>query len=287
MMRRALWVTVGMASAVVLVACGSGAPESASEPGFGRCEITASAPVAEIATVAPDVLTLATPLPFPVAYATSDDGRVDGGYLYCLGAEIAHRAGLGGVTVVERSFTDITAGAATEYDVSLVDATVTPERAAVVSFAAPYGANTSGVLARAGAPITEAAMSSARIAVVESSLQQSALTAALPEATIAAYASPGEVAAAVASGDVEAGVLDTALALVEADASQGALAVIAEYAVGGDLAPVLPRGSPEVEAVSAIIESMRADGTLDAIRARWLSEDVGAAVSPVPEWSLP
>jgi hypothetical protein len=32
---------------------------------------------------------------------------------------------------------------------------------------------------------------------------------------------------------------------------------------------------------------MRADGTLDAIRARWLSEDVGAAVSPVPEWSLP
>lgn len=268
---------------VLLAACSTEAPQGASSPDFGRCEITASEPIAEIATVTPDVLTLATPLPFPVAYATADQGRVDGGYLYCLGAEIAHRAGLAGVVLREESFTDVMSGGASDYDLALVDATVTPERAEVVSFAAPYGVNSSGVLVPVGAPMTEGAMRTARIGVVASSLQESVLTTAFPDAMITAYASPAEVAAAVTSGAVEAGVLDTTLAVVEASSSQGALAVIAEYAVGGELAPVLPLASPAVDAVSAIVESMRADGTLDAIRARWLS---GAGAKPLPAWSL-
>jgi ABC-type amino acid transport substrate-binding protein len=275
------------ALAGAVAACGGGAQGVATTPGLGACEITDSAAIAEVTTVSPDVLTLAGPLPFPVAYTTDDDGRMDGGYLYCLGAEIAHRAGLAGVVFVEESFSDLMSGQAVGYDLALVDATVTPERAQVVSFAAPYAVNSTGVLVRADASMTEASMESARVGVVESSLQQSAFAAGLPNATVVAYSSPDEVASAVLDGDVDAGLLDTVLALVQATSSSGDLTVIAEYSIGGDIAPVLPKDSVNVPAVSQIIDSLRADGTLEAIRARWLSGETGDAGSPLAEWHLP
>jgi polar amino acid transport system substrate-binding protein len=271
--------------AAVVAACGGGAQGVATAPGFGACEVTDSPAIAEVTTVSPDVLTLAGPLPFPVAYTTDDEGRLDGGYLYCLGAEVAHRAGLQGLAFTETSFPAVVGGEASGYDIALVDATVTPERAAVVSFAAPYASNTSGVLARKASPVTQGDMDGARVGVVHGSLQQSTLASGLPRATIVGYPSPEDVAAAVTSGDVDAGVLDTVLALVQASASAGALTVVAEYDVGGDLAPVLPRASSNTSSVSAIIESMRADGTLDAIRARWLREATGADPE-LPRWDL-
>ena len=256
-------------------------------PGFGQCDVTSSAAIASLSTQAEGVLTLAGPLPFPLAYTTDADGRLDGGYLYCLGAEIAHRAGLEGVAFTEQAFPDLVAGKVSGYDVALVDATVTPERAAAVSFAAPYGTNSSGVLARTDSAIKQADVAEATIAVVEGSLQQSVFGRAFPQAVVVGVVGPSEAADAVERGEADVAILDTNLAMIEAASSSSDLAVIARYPIGGDLAPVLPLGSANVTPVSTIIESMRADGTLDAIRQRWLVPALGGDPEAIPEWPPP
>lgn len=63
-------------------------------PNFGNCKPTGAAGSISLTTVEPDTLVVATVLPNPGWWNGTSPGDTKDGFEYCLAAEIAQRAGL-------------------------------------------------------------------------------------------------------------------------------------------------------------------------------------------------
>lgn len=74
---------------------------------------------------------------------------------------------------------------------------------------------------------------------------------------------------ALRTGDVDLVLSDSAAAQAYVAASDGGLKIIGEPLGTEEFGFIFPKGSDLVEPINAAIESMRADGTLDALNQRW------------------
>ena len=83
------------------------------------------------------------------------------------------------------------------------------------------------------------------------------------------YPSEGAKLRAIRSGKADVGLFDlpAAQAIAHADPD---LEVAAKLSTTEPIAAALPEGSDNVEAVSAALRAMQADGTLDRLAERWL-----------------
>jgi polar amino acid transport system substrate-binding protein len=77
---------------------------------------------------------------------------------------------------------------------------------------------------------------------------------------------------ALRNGDVDLVLSDSTAANGYVAASEGALKIIGEPLGTEDFGFIFPKGSDLVEPINAAIESMRADGTLDALNTKWFLE---------------
>ena len=150
-MRRVGAALVAVSLAFALAACGDddGGGGSDAEGAFGECEIQSEVgELGDVELVSDGELTVATNLPAPGFWNGDDPGSVNGGFEYCMAAEIATSLGLDAVEVVQVSFDALVAGQAGDFDMALSQVTITEERAEVVDFSVPYA----GISAVVGAP---------------------------------------------------------------------------------------------------------------------------------------
>jgi polar amino acid transport system substrate-binding protein len=91
---------------------------------------------------------------------------------------------------------------------------------------------------------------------------------------------------AVSSGVVDLAVQDTAIMLGFAKNSGGTLKVVGQFESGEQYAAIYPKDSTNGDTMSAAIEAMRGDGTLDKLSATWLGPELGGDPAAVPVWSL-
>lgn len=271
-----------LASVVLLAAV----PAMAADGAFGRCELHADAAKHALTPAQEGVLTIAVPLPSPQAYQGNTPETIDGGYLYCLGAEIANRGGLGKIVVKNASFESLVTGKGTDFDMSIWDLFPTEERKKSVDFSGSYRFTDTGVIAKAGSDVTAETLGAKRIGVLLGSVQEKFVREKLKlTGDLRIFQSNDDMWAALMANQIDAALADTETALPRATASNGTLKVFGRYPVGGDVAILFPKGSKNVGPTDAILADMRADGSLKGIEDKWLAPILGAPVSTIAEWS--
>ncbi len=135
---------------------GSGTTSGGSSSGnFGDCDITvAKGSLGDVKLTSDGELTVATNLPAPGFWNGDDPDSINGGFEYCMAADIATSLGLDKVKVVNVSFDALVAGQTAGFDLALSQVTITDERAKVVDFSTPYFSSDQGVLVNKGTTIS-------------------------------------------------------------------------------------------------------------------------------------
>lgn len=287
-MRQRLRAATLVVLAGAVTACG-GAPGPAAEPSaaFATCRVSTTPGSVELDTVTDGTLTVGVVLPNPGNWDGDSPDTIEGGFEYCLAAEIAHAAGLTGLELQQLSFEALVAGQARGYDLAMSGIFITDQRERAVDFSQSYYRTTSALLTRADTPLAEADLPTAVLGVYNGSVQQTWVDEELqPAEQPRTYQGTPDMVAALQAGQIDAALLDTPLMLTAASGSGGALAVVGQIDVGGDSGAVLPSGSPNVGAVDAVIDDLRDRGVLDELEQRYLIPAFGADPASIPTWSI-
>lgn len=276
------------AGAVVVSTCLALATTQLAMAGeFGRCKLTENVTKHELMPAHDDTLTIAVPLPSPQAYEGNTPETIDGGYLYCLGAEIANRGGLSRISVKNASFESLVTGKGSDFDMSIWDLFPTEKRKKSVDFSDAYRFTDTGVIAKANGDVTEENLASKRIGVLLGSVQETFAREKLSlTQNLRIFQSNDDMWSSLMANQIDAALIDTETALPRATASNGVMEVVGRYPIGGNVAILFPKESKNVEPTNLILKDMRADGSLEAIEEEWLAPILGAPVTSIPEWSV-
>lgn len=277
---------LAVAGVLLFTGCASAPQSEAGENGhaFGACELSDNPPIHELETMKDGVLTVAASLPYPAGYRGNTLTDVDGGYMYCIDAEIAHRAGLEKIELVNASFEALVTAKSSSFDFALWDIIVTDERAAVVDFSIPYNTYNTGVLVETGSDLTEESIKDATVGVLSGSRQLTFVEDVLKPAEVRVFNSNDDLFNSLMARQLDAVLIDTAVVMPRAASSDGKLEVIAQYEVGGDVAALFPKGSENVDPVNEILRDMQEDGTLDRILDQWLNDILGGDPNALEVW---
>ncbi|MFN5825562.1 MAG: ABC transporter substrate-binding protein, partial [Rhodobacterales bacterium] len=263
----------------------SGVPALAE--GFGECKLTGTAGSVQIPTVAEGTLTVAAILPAPDSFKGNSPETIVGGFEYCLAAEIAHRAGLSSVTVQNVPWPALIAGQLSGFDVAMTNIFITEERLKAVDFTIPYFVATSGVMVRSedAGKINKDNLGSMRLGVFLASVQDRYLDSTMkPTGEVRRFEATADMFTALSAGQVDAVLFDLSGVLPAASQSNGALSVVGQYNVGGDVGGVLIKGSEAKAGFDAAVQSMIDDGTLAQLVATWYAPLWGVDPATIPYW---
>ncbi len=289
-MKKSLQNSITLAVALSLIALTGCSGQSSAAAGgqgsFGECEVTQNPTIHKLTPKTDGELTVAASLPFPAGYKGNTVDSVTGGYMYCLDAEIANRAGLKKVKLVNASFEALVTAKSSNFDLAVWDIYRTPERLKVVDFSTPYNKYETGVLVKKGSDLTKDTIRGATVGVLAGSIQLNYVNETLKPKSVRVFNSNDDLFNAVLAGQVDAALNDTATVMPRAASSVDKLAVIGKYpAVGGDVAALFPKGSANVAPVDQILADMKKDGTLDKINEKWLNSILGGNPKTLPDWS--
>ena len=166
-----------------------------------------------------------------------------------------------------------------QYDMGMTGITIRDDRREVVDFSEPYLRSEMLMIVRGDEDrFTDAASFAA-----DPDLLAAAQPATTPFYTtiydvldgdeanprVVKFETFGAGLAALRSGDVDLVLSDSTAANGYVAASDGGLKVIGEPLGAEDFGFIFPKGSDLVGPINAAIESMRADGTLDALNQKW------------------
>ncbi|MFT4193704.1 ABC transporter substrate-binding protein [Ottowia sp.] len=258
-----------------------------AQANYGECTVTPNPPVRPMATRVPDALTVAVPLPSPGAYNGNTPETINGGYMYCMVAEIANRAGGKKVVVKNASFESIVTGKGSDFDMSVWDILITDARKQAVDFSDPYRKADTGVLVRPNSDLTEDSIRNASVGSLLGSAQEKFIreTKLIDPQKLRLFQSNDDMWAALRSRQIDAVLTDTNV--VMRAAKRMSLKVVGRYPAGGDIAALFPKGSKNVATVNQILDDMRKDGSLRAVEVKWLEPGLGGDPNAIPMWRAP
>ncbi len=171
----------------------------------------------------------------------------------------------------------ITAVSRGEYDVSAGGITITDERAEVVAFSDGYMKTIQRLMVRLDedrfADATEFAAGDFTIGVQVATTNYEAAAELIGEERVVAYDSFGFAVQALISGDVDGVVMDDVAGQGYVGVNSGEIKLLADELVSDELGFIYPQDSELVEPFNMALESMREDGALDAINAKWFPPD--------------
>ena len=282
-------MALAAASALALTGCG-GSTQAQDEGGaaFGECEVYGTAGSIKLNPVTPDTLTVQTNLPSPGWWKGISPEKITGGFEYCLAANIAHRAGLGKLKVVNASFDALAAGQTDGFDIAMAQVSITPERKKVVQFSAPYFDSNVSVLVKKGSGVSAENITSKTVGVALGTTAVAFTQEKLKPGTPArVFQETDAMVTGVASGQIDAAIQDTAIMLGFASGSGGAMEVVGQYKTGEQYGAIYPKGSANAAAMDEAIAAMGKDGTLDKLSASWLGPTLGGDPAQVPVFEVP
>ncbi|MBZ9798451.1 ABC transporter substrate-binding protein [Mesorhizobium sp. ES1-4] len=271
------WLRLVAVSALTVLAAGT-----ASAGQYGNCQVTGTKGAYHIDPVTPGQLTVEVSLPAPGWFNGDTPDTIADGYEFCMAAEIAARAGLAKVVLVNASWAQLIGGNTHNFDIALAEATITEPRKQVVDFSSPYFDSDIGILAKAGTKVDSAAVKQMRIGVKQGTAGAEFIMDTLkPSQEVKVYTTSPALVAGLQAGQVDAVAADTAYLLGFAAKSQGAFTVVGQYHTGAAYGGVFPKGSQNVAAVNAIIDDMKRDGTMSALGAKYLGAAWGVDPSKI------
>jgi ABC-type amino acid transport substrate-binding protein len=259
------------------------AGDAPAAPDYGNCEVSGARGSVKLVTVVPGALSVRPVLPAPNWWNGDSPDTIRDGFEYCMAANMAYRAGLDRVIVVNRSFAQVIAGQATGFDIALSEITITEERKKVVNFTEPYFNSDQGVLVKVGTHIDKDNIKKMRLAAEQSTTTlQYIMDNIKPAEPPRVFASVAGMYAALAAGQVDAVLFDTPNVLARAKESNGLFKVVGRYDMGERWGGMVNKDSPNLAVFNTLIEDFRKDGTLERLTAKYLTPNLGMDPARLP-----
>ena len=277
MPRRSL-ATIALLAAAGLALAGcasSGASDASSEAGGEY--------------VTPGKLTIGTGEPAYYPWVQDDSPESGEGFEAAVAYAVAAQLGFdeGDVEWVRTTFDQAIAPGPKDFDFNLQQFSITPEREEAVDFSSPYYETTQVVITVDGSPAAGASsiadLKGLLIGAQTGTTSLDAIEEVIaPSAGAQVFNTNDDAKLALQSGTVDAIVVDlpTAFYLTAVELDGGEIiGQLPETSAGGDqFGLVLAKDSPLTERVTAAVDALREDGTLDELAAEWLGGDDAAPV---------
>ena len=194
----------------------------------------------------------------------NDDGELDG-FEKHLGDELCKRAGLTCEWVINDWDTIIPNLVSGNYDTIIAGMSITDERDEVIDFTDPYTQpDPSAYMALSSDVNLDGAVIAAQTNTIQSGF------VAASGGTLVEFATADETVAAVRSGEADAVLADRNYLLPIADADAGLVLLAQQEMIGGGVGMGIRESDGELRAkFNTAIQSMKADGSLNALIAEW------------------
>jgi polar amino acid transport system substrate-binding protein len=220
------------------------------------------------ATLAQDVVRMGTEGAYPPYNFINDAGEVDG-FERAVGDELCARANLTCVWVTnewDSIIPNLTSG---NYDTIIAGMSITEEREEVIDFTQNYYPPASSLFMALSA---DADLAGGVIAAQTNTIQSGYI--AETGATLVEFATPDETVAAVRNGEADATFADGDFLLPIANEDSDLMIVGEPVQLGGGIGLGLREGDDELrEAFNTAIQSMKDDGSLNALIIEWFGPD--------------
>ena len=274
MTRRRLSVTIAVLAAAAIALSGCAAVDASTEAESGDY-VTAGK------------LTIATGEPAYYPWVQDDDPASGQGFEAAVAYAVAEELGFDRADVewVRTTFDQAIAPGPKDFDLNLQQFSITPEREEAVDFSSPYYETTQVVITVEDSPAAGAdSIADLQPLLVGAQTGTTSLTAIeeviAPTSGAQVFNTNDDAKLALQNGQVDAIVVDlpTAFYLTAVELEGGEIiGQLPQTSAGGDeFGFVLEKDSPLTARVSAAVDALRADGTLDALAAEWLGGDDAA-----------
>jgi polar amino acid transport system substrate-binding protein len=289
-MRRRLPVLAAAATLAALAACAPADEPAASGPsassGSASPSSSASCSPETLKTRTPGTLTVGTDKPAYEPWFVGDDPKNGKGYESAVAYAVAKQLGYAPAAVkwTVVSFNSAIAPGPKTFDVDINQVSITDERKKNLDFSSGYYDVAQSVVtvkgSKAAGATTLAQLKKVKLgAQVGTTSYTAAKNQIAPEQAVAVYNSNDDAKAALQNGQIDALVVDlpTGLFLAAADLDGGKL--VGQLPVTGtpeQFGMVLDKGSSLTSCVSQAVDALRADGTLQKLQQRWLTDTAGA-----------
>lgn len=272
-LRTALAATAA-ALALILAGCAGGT----STPAGGASDSAGT----DAGYITPGKLTFATGETAYEPYVYGDDPASGKGFEAAVAYAVADQLGFAkdDVVWVRTSFESAIAPGPKNFDINIQQYTITDERKQAVDFSTPYYEASQSVVAIKGGKaqgITDiAGLKGLAIGAMTGSTSAATLEKAIaPTTAPSLYNSNEDAVAALKAGQIDAIVLDTPTAYVAVNAPYiDNSFVVGELPAAGvpdQWGLLLAKDSPLTAKVSAAVDALRQNGTLDELKKQWLS----------------
>jgi polar amino acid transport system substrate-binding protein len=260
-----------------------GVAQAATADMIGSCQMTGAKGAFPIVPAVAGQMTVEVALPAPGWWNGDTPDTIKDGYEYCMAANMAYRAGLAKLVVVNATWDSLIAGQTKGYDFALSEASITEKRKKVVDFSIPYFSSDIGVLVMTGTKVDSESIKNMRIGVHQGTTGADFVANVLkPTKTESIYPDVPGMFTALAAGQIDAALTDTAYVLGEASKSNGAMQVVGQYSTGETYGAIYPKGSANGPIFDKIIQSMIDDGTLKMLADKYLAAAWGADPTQIP-----
>ena len=244
---------------------------------------TPTTPEAQSDYVTEGKLTIATGEPAFEPWVVGDAPESGEGFEAAVAYAVAEKLGFAkeDVVWVRTGFEEVIAPGPKTFDFNIQQFSITEDRAEVVDFSSPYYETAQVVITAEGSAAAGAAsladLVGLRIGAATGTTSFDAVEQIIaPTAGAQVFNSNEDAVLALQSGTIDAIVVDlpTAFYLTGVEIDGGL--IIGQLPKldgknGDDLGLLLPKGSPLTARVSAAVDELRADGTLDALATEWLT----------------
>ena len=268
-------------AAVSLAACGDddSAASSTSSTTATSCQ------KADLATVSPGTLTVATDAPAFPPYVVDDDPTNGKGFESALAYAIADQLGFTKAEVkwIRVPFNSTFAPGPKKYDFDLNQVSINAKRRRAADFSSPYYTTPQGVLVAGDSSLvgatTVAELKDAQIGVQVGTTSLDAVNSVVaPSKQVRVFNSSNDVVRALKNGQVDAIVTDLPTTLYLRDAVVSGSKLIGQFAApgGDDWGAALQKDSPLTACVSSAIDTLRDSGELETITNQWIGTEAPA-----------
>jgi polar amino acid transport system substrate-binding protein len=250
------------------------------------CSSTAASTTHGLDTVTAGKLTIATGQPAYSPWVLDNKPASGKGFESAVAYALAAKLGFAKKDVVwtRTTFDSAIAPGPKTFDLNIQQFSITAQRKKAVDFSSPYYTTTQAIVTVEGSPAakvtTIAGLKNVKVGAQVGTTSYSVFKKEVgvePQV----FNSNDDAVLALKSGQVDALVVDlpTAFYLAGAELKKGK--IVGQFAdnTGGDqFGIVLAKGSPDTKKVSAALDALRSDGTLDALTKKWLSTTVSVPV---------
>ncbi len=264
--RRSVRTVLGASAAItalLLTGCASGSEDSADE-GY----------------ITPGKLTIATGETAYEPYVIDDDPASGEGFEAAVAYAVAAELGFDkdDVVWVRTTFEAAIAPGPKNFDFNIQQYTITDDRKQAVDFSTPYYEASQAVVALNGGNADGvsdiAGLKGLLLGAMTGSTSATTLEEAIaPTTEPRLYASNEDVRAALEAGQIDGMVLDTPTAYVAANFYITGSRVVGQLPAAGvpdQWGLLLSKDSPLTDSVSAAVDTLREDGTLEKLQSEWL-----------------